>query len=110
VLCLQETEVQDQDFPAETFREAGYHATFRGMKGYNGVATLSRQKPERVLHGLHEGPDYGLGDVGTCMQILGEAGHIDPASTICALNFGHIPDGLNATERYLREHGVSPGA
>ena len=57
VMCLQETKVQDQDFPADAFRSLGYHATFRGMKGYNGVATLSRQVPERVLHGLHEGPD-----------------------------------------------------
>jgi exodeoxyribonuclease-3 len=57
VMCLQETKVQDQDFPAAAFHDAGYHATFRGMKGYNGVATLTRQKPERILHGLHEGPD-----------------------------------------------------
>jgi exodeoxyribonuclease III len=57
VMCLQETKVQDQDFPSAVFRDAGYHATFRGMKGYNGVATLTRQKPERILHGLHEGPD-----------------------------------------------------
>jgi exodeoxyribonuclease-3 len=57
VMCLQETKVQDRDFPADAFRDAGYHATFRGMKGYNGVATLSRHKPERILHGLHEGPD-----------------------------------------------------
>jgi exodeoxyribonuclease-3 len=57
VMCLQETKVQDQDFPVEAFRAAGYHATFRGMKGYNGVATLSREQPQRVLHGLHEGPD-----------------------------------------------------
>ncbi len=57
VMCLQETKVQDQDFPADAFREAGYHATFRGMKGYNGVATLSLTVPERVMFGLHEGPD-----------------------------------------------------
>src|SRR5579864_8518035 len=57
VLCLQETKVQDSDFPASAFREAGYHAVFRGMKGYNGVATLSRSEPEAVLHGLCEGPD-----------------------------------------------------
>src|ERR1700682_2608319 len=57
VMCLQETKVQDQDFPTEAFRSLGYHATFRGMKGYNGIATLSLQKPERVLYGLHEGPD-----------------------------------------------------
>src|SRR5580704_3288521 len=57
VLCLQETKVQDHEFPLEDFRNAGYHATFRGMKGYNGVATLSRSEPELVRHGLCEGPD-----------------------------------------------------
>src|SRR5579875_474512 len=57
VFCLQETKVQDEDCPAVAFHEAGYHATYRGMKGYNGVATLSRTEPERVLHGLHEGAD-----------------------------------------------------
>jgi exodeoxyribonuclease III len=57
VMCLQETKVQDADFPAEVLRDIGYHASFRGMKGYNGVATLTRQAPEQVIHGLHEGPD-----------------------------------------------------
>lgn len=57
VLCLQETKVQDGDFPLDAVREAGYHASFRGMKGYNGVATLSRREPERVIYGLREGPD-----------------------------------------------------
>ena len=27
------------------------------MKGYNGVATLTRAMPEKVIYGLHEGPD-----------------------------------------------------
>jgi exodeoxyribonuclease-3 len=57
VLCLQETKVQDSEFPIEALQEIGYHASFRGMKGYNGVATLSRAKPEHVMYGLHEGPD-----------------------------------------------------
>ncbi len=57
VLSLQETKVQDQDFPVEAFEQAGYHVSFRGMKGYNGVATITRQKPENVIYGLHEGPD-----------------------------------------------------
>src|ERR1700704_5130417 len=57
VLCLQETKVQDSEFPIEALQEVGYHASFRGMKGYNGVATLSRAKPEHVMYGLHEGPD-----------------------------------------------------
>src|SRR5438105_9011990 len=57
VMCLQETKVQDQDFPADAIREAGYHSAYRGMKGYNGVATLSLEPAECVIHGLHEGPD-----------------------------------------------------
>jgi len=57
VMCLQETKVQDHDFPAEAIRKAGYHVAFRGMKSYNGVATLTRAEPEKVIHGLHEGPD-----------------------------------------------------
>ncbi|HWQ55422.1 MAG TPA: exodeoxyribonuclease III [Bryobacteraceae bacterium] len=57
VMCLQETKVQDSEFPAQAFRQAGYHATFRGMKGYNGIATLTRRTPDSVMYGLHEGPD-----------------------------------------------------
>ncbi len=57
VMCLQETKVQDADFPVEALQEVGYHCAFRGMKGYNGVATLSLAEPERVIHGLHEGED-----------------------------------------------------
>jgi exodeoxyribonuclease-3 len=57
VICLQETKVQDEHFPVAEIESVGYHSTFRGMKSYNGVATLTRQQPALVLHGLHEGPD-----------------------------------------------------
>lgn len=42
VLCLQETKVQDKDFPAKAFERAGYAVVFRGQKSYNGVAVASR--------------------------------------------------------------------
>ena len=42
VLALQETKVQDPDFPLQPLVDAGYHVSFRGMKSYNGVATLTR--------------------------------------------------------------------
>jgi exodeoxyribonuclease-3 len=43
VLCLQETKSPDEHFPREAFEELGYgHMLVHGMKGYNGVATLSR--------------------------------------------------------------------
>jgi exodeoxyribonuclease-3 len=43
VLCLQETKTPDQLFPAETCEALGYrHRLVHGMKGYNGVAIISR--------------------------------------------------------------------
>ena len=44
VLCLQETKVPDAAFPLEPLARLGYrHALVHGMKGYNGVAILSRR-------------------------------------------------------------------
>ncbi len=57
VFCLQETKVEDEKFPLEAIQNAGYQAAYRGMKAYNGVATLTRAAPEKVIHGLHEGDD-----------------------------------------------------
>jgi exodeoxyribonuclease III len=43
VLCLQETKTPDALFPREAFEALGYrHMLVHGMKGYNGVAILSR--------------------------------------------------------------------
>ena len=55
VLCLQETKCQDADFPELLVSSTGYHVAFRGMKGYNGVAVLSREKPTGVIFGLNDG-------------------------------------------------------
>ena len=57
VLCLQETKVQDAEFPALMLASAGYHTTFRGMKSYNGVAVLSRMPPDAVFYWFDDGGD-----------------------------------------------------
>jgi exodeoxyribonuclease-3 len=54
VLCLQETKVQDKDFPAHLFEEAGYNAIFRGQKSYNGVAIVSKIPPEKIRLNLYD--------------------------------------------------------
>ena len=41
VLCLQETKVQDVQFPRSPFAELGYHIYISGQKSYNGVAIFS---------------------------------------------------------------------
>jgi exodeoxyribonuclease-3 len=55
VLCLQETKVQDADFPAGPIQELGYHVSYRGQKAHAGVALISRQAPADVVYGLDDG-------------------------------------------------------
>ena len=43
ILCLQETKTPDELFPREPFEAIGFaHMHVHGMKGYNGVAILSK--------------------------------------------------------------------
>lgn len=56
VLCMQETKVQDEDFPTEVFDEIGYCYSFKGQKSYNGVAILSRYPIQHVVYGLPDEP------------------------------------------------------
>ena len=56
VLCIQETKVQDKDFPLDDIKATGYEVVFKGQKSYNGVATLSRIPIETVESGLDDEP------------------------------------------------------
>ena len=55
VLCLQETKVQDSEFPAAALEATGYFVVFRGQKAHGGVAILSRAMPQDVTAGLDDG-------------------------------------------------------
>lgn len=49
IVCLQETKVPDPLFPAQALAEMGLpHQIYKGMKGYNGVAILSRHELQSV--------------------------------------------------------------
>jgi exodeoxyribonuclease-3 len=52
VIGLQETKVNDPDFPFEEIKEIGYHAEIWGQKGHYGVAILSKKKPIEVVKGF----------------------------------------------------------
>jgi exodeoxyribonuclease-3 len=43
VVCLQETKLEDESFPAAAIEAAGYRCLYSGQKAYNGVAILSRR-------------------------------------------------------------------
>ena len=57
ILCLQETKVQDKDFPRGAFDELGYKAVFRGQKSYNGVAIISKLNAGEVRTDLYDAGD-----------------------------------------------------
>ncbi len=63
VLCLQETKVQDQDFPRSPWSDLGYHVYISGQKSYNGVALFSLNPLTEVR--------VGFG------SIIGEVGELD---------------------------------
>jgi exodeoxyribonuclease-3 len=56
VLAVQETKVQDPDFPGGAFDEIGYQSVFRGQKSYNGVALFSLHAIRDVEFGLSDEP------------------------------------------------------
>lgn len=55
VLAVQETKVQDHDFPVDPFNDIGYSCVFSGQKSYNGVALISRTPLSDVRRGFFEG-------------------------------------------------------
>jgi len=54
VLCIQETKCQDEAFPLLVLQSTGYHVHFRGMKSYNGVAVLTRLRPDAIFYGFDD--------------------------------------------------------
>jgi exodeoxyribonuclease-3 len=73
IVCLQETKVVDEDFPAEAIAACGYRSHFSGQKTYNGVAILLRE-------GLPEAAQV-------CAGIPGQA---DPQKRVIALTVGSL--------------------
>lgn len=90
VLCLQETKVQDEDFPAEPFRELGYWVVFRGQKAYAGVAIVSREEPRDVGWGLDDG-----GPADEARLIRAVIGDVAVVNT-------YVPQGRSADSEHFR--------
>ena len=50
VVCLQELKAADREFPIAAIESAGYSATWRGQRTWNGVAILARDAEPVVTH------------------------------------------------------------
>jgi exodeoxyribonuclease-3 len=85
VLCIQETKVQDSDFPEMAFNSAGYKCAFRGQKSYNGVAVISKYPLKDVEYGLDDG---GPADEPRLIKAI--AGQVNIVNTYVPQ--GYLPD------------------
>ena len=45
IICLQETKVDNENYPMESINELGYKAIINGQKGHYGVSTLCKSEP-----------------------------------------------------------------
>ena len=52
VLCLQETKLEDKNFPREEIEALGYRVVFSGQKTYNGVALISKSEAVGVVSAI----------------------------------------------------------
>ncbi|MEN6357649.1 MAG: exodeoxyribonuclease III [Armatimonadota bacterium] len=51
VVCVQETKVRDEEFPLAAITDEGYSVAYRGQKGFNGVAIISRHPIDQTVIG-----------------------------------------------------------
>lgn len=59
IIGLQETKVQDSDFPWQRIADLGYQVIFHGQKTHYGVALLSREQATEQVRGFAgEEPDH----------------------------------------------------
>lgn len=95
VICLQETKCPDELFPHEGVEALGYtHRVVKGMKGYNGVAILSRL-PLRAIEGA---PDWCA--KGDCRHV---AAAVEAPGGEIALHDFYVPAGGDIPDRALNE-------
>ncbi|HEY9736091.1 MAG TPA: exodeoxyribonuclease III [Trichocoleus sp.] len=97
VLCLQETKVVDESFPAEAFTALGYQSYVYGQKSYNGVALISRLPLEKVYLGFSDvlEPDQ-VGDLDDQKRVI--AGVLNE---VCIVNL-YVPNGSSiGSDKYV---------
>ena len=55
IVALQEIKTIDESFPRSEIEALGYHVETHGQKGFNGVALLSKVRPDEINRGLPGG-------------------------------------------------------
>jgi exodeoxyribonuclease-3 len=93
IIGLQETKVQDSEFPCAMVEKLGYQSIFYGQKSHYGVAILSKQPACAVEFGLP-------GDAVDAQRRLIRAEYCAPQGQVVTIVNGYFPQGEHS------EHAV----
>jgi len=72
VIGLQETKVDDSQFPVEEIQALGYHVAFHGQKSHYGVALLTKNEPLWVKKGFDHSTNEDQKRLISCALTLDE--------------------------------------
>jgi len=86
VIGVQESKVQDADFPLEMVQRLGYQADYFGQKGHYGVALLSKREPLTVQKGYPFDPEEAQ------RRLIGGVYETDAGERFTVIN-GYFPQG-----------------
>lgn len=113
IVCLQETKCPDVLFPASGFTKAGYpHQAICGIKGYNGVAILSRVPFANVSRfdmcgkadARHISVQFGAEGANICLHNFYVPAGGDIADPKENPKFAHKLQFIEALKRFSEEH------
>lgn len=104
VVCLQETKLEDHNFPRQDLEAAGYEVAFSGQKTYNGVALLSRTGISDVVCGNPHFPDPQKRLItATVSGIRIVCAYIPNGQAVGSEKYAYKLDWLQALEKWLSE-------
>ncbi len=104
VVCLQETKLEDHNFPRTEIEAAGYEVAFSGQKTYNGVALLSRLGLNEVVCGNPHFDDPQKRLIAATVQgIRIVCAYIPNGQAVGSDKYTYKLDWLNALETWLGE-------
>lgn len=88
IIGIQESKVQDIEFPRADIEALGYQPYFHGQKGHYGVALLTRLPPESVIKGLPDDSEDAQRRLITARLPLADGEHLTVIN-------GYFPQGDN---------------
>ncbi len=96
--------MEDAKFPLEAFEDIGYHAVFNGQKTYNGVAIISRARPEDVRKDFAGFEDHQKRVIAATIEgVRVVCVYIPNGQTVDSEKYQYKLQWLTALHAYMRE-------